>query len=81
MQEDNFLNIINSTLEVDIKELGGMDMSPPELIAESILLLLNSLDIKEFDRYGIYDRYDIYMERILGKIHCACEWAGWTERG
>jgi len=80
MQENNFLKVNNGNVEIKIIEENGVNMSPPELAAEAILALIGSLDTKFFSERGIPEKFDIYIEEILEKIHGVCEWAGWTDK-
>jgi hypothetical protein len=47
--------------------------------AKSIIVLIDSLDIKDFEEHGIQNKFDGYMEQILQEIHAVCEWAGWED--
>lgn len=77
MEDKNTIKISNGKLQVAVTELNGLKLSSPELVAKSILLLINSLDVKYFEEHGIRDKFEGYMEQFLDELHGVYEWAGY----
>ena len=74
MEDKNTIKISNGKLQVAVTELNGLKLSSPELVAKSILLLINSLDVKYFEEHGIRDKFEGYMEQFLDELHGVYEW-------
>lgn len=74
------LKLSDGNLQIVITELDGAKLSTPELVAKSILMLIGNLDVKDFEEYGIRDKFESYMEQFLKEIHAVCEWAGYEDR-
>jgi len=77
MNSKDPIEISNGTVKIIISELEGRGLTPPELAAESILALTNSLDVKEFDNYGVYEKFEYYIRSIFKEMQGVCEWASW----
>lgn len=77
MGDKNTLNISDGKLKIAITELDGTKLSSPEMVSKSILMLIGSLDVKNFEEHGIRDKFDSYMKQILDEIHGVYEWAGY----
>ena len=80
MEGKNVLKISKGNLQIMITEIGGVKLKTPEVVAKSILMLIDSLDVKDFEENGIRNKFEDYMEQFLKEIHAACEWAGWKNQ-
>lgn len=78
MGDKNALKICDGNLQVVITELDGAKLSTPEIVSKSILILIDSLDVRNFEEHGIRNKFDSYMEQILAEIRGVYEWAGYN---
>lgn len=76
----DYFKLTTSELEVTVKNRVPRKISNPELTSEAVIALISSLDVKEFAKNEVQDKFDIYIEKILESIHDVCEWAGWIDR-
>ncbi len=65
------MTVLTSKASIEIKSLDGVECSREELRLDAILALIESMDSKDYEKYGsdMHDKLDSDLERIAKTVH------------